>query len=299
MGGSEKEGLNVNLMLVGRSGDGKSASGNTILGRKAFNSRPSSSTVTKVSELHNGVWEAGQMVNVIDTPGVFDLSIGVDHAAREIVRCIDMTKEGIHAIVIVFSTRNRFSREEQAIIRTLQTLFGTKIMDYTILLFTGGDDLEEDGNTLEYYLTHESPISLKDILASCKNRCVLFDNKTTNESKKIEQMGKFVEMVNEVRKLNGGQPYIHDLSSNITLEEKLKEVRTKLEQQLEEDEKEARVIAEKREEDIVKDKSSNLEYKLAKAREERVKAEERAQKIQEQYNEEIRRLSHQLQHALK
>lgn len=236
---------------------------------------------------------------IMNNAGVFDLSIGVDHAAREIVRCIDMTKEGIHAIVIVFSTRNRFSREEQAIIRTLQTLFGTKIMDYTILLFTGGDDLEEDGNTLEYYLTHESPISLKDILASCKNRCVLFDNKTTNESKKIEQMGKFVEMVNEVRKLNGGQPYIHDLSSNITLEEKLKEVRTKLEQQLEEDEKEARVIAEKREEDIVKDKSSNLEYKLAKAREERVKAEERAQKIQEQYNEEIRRLSHQLQHALK
>lgn len=76
MGGSEKEGLNVNLMLVGRSGDGKSASGNTILGRKAFNSRPSSSTVTKVSELHNGVWEAGQMVNVIDTPGTLCKQIG-------------------------------------------------------------------------------------------------------------------------------------------------------------------------------------------------------------------------------
>ncbi|CAK9328748.1 unnamed protein product [Citrullus colocynthis] len=162
----------------------------------------------------------------MNNAGVFDLSIGVDHAAKEIVRCIDMTKEG--------------------------------------------DDLEEDDNTLEYYLTHESPVSLKNILASCKNRCVLFDNKPTNES-------------------NG----------KVCGDEKLKEVKTKLEQKLEEDEKEARVIAEKREEDIVKDKSSNLEYQLAKAREERVKAEEGVQKIQEQYNEEIRRLSHQLQHALK
>ena len=229
---------------------------------------------------------------------MFDLSIGVDYAAREIVRCIDMTKEGIHAIVIVFSVRNRFSREEESILRTLQTLFGTKIMDYTILLFTGGDDLEEDDNALEYYLTHDSPVSLKDIVASCKNRCVLFDNKTECESKKCEQMGKLMEMVNEVRKVNGGQPYMHDLCSSMTVETKLKEVKTKLEKQLQEDEKDARIIGEKRGEENVKEKSRNLENQLAKAREERVNAENRTQEIQRQYNDEIRRLSHQLQSAL-
>lgn len=82
------------------------------------------------------------------------------------------------------------------------------------------------------------------------------------------------------------------------LKQKLKEVKSKLEKQLEEDEKEARIIGEKRGEENVKERSGNLENQLAKAREERVKAENRAQEIQQQYNEEIRRLSHQLQSAL-
>ncbi|PNX89228.1 AIG3, partial [Trifolium pratense] len=166
------------LVLFGRTGNGKSSTGNSILGRKAFESRASSSGITTSCEMQTTTMNDGQIVNVIDSPGLFDCSVGIDFLGKEIVKCIDLAKDGIHAVIVVFSVRTRFTEEEENALRSVQTLFGRKIADYMIVVFTGGDELEENGQTLDSYLGGDCPEPLKEVLSLCGNRYVLFDNKT-------------------------------------------------------------------------------------------------------------------------
>ncbi|KAG8499129.1 hypothetical protein CXB51_005562 [Gossypium anomalum] len=114
------------LILVGRTGNGKSAS---ILGIKSFTSKISPSGVTRTCELQRTVLKYGQIFNVIDTPGMVErVFIG-----KEIAKCIDLAKDGIHAVAVFFSLKT---------------------------LFTNGDALEEDV-TLKDYLD-DSPQPLKN-----------------------------------------------------------------------------------------------------------------------------------------
>lgn len=106
------------------------------------------------------IWQIAALITHI-VAGLFDISAGIDFVGKEIVKCIDMAKDGIHAVLVVFSVRTRFSEEEEAALRSLRTLFGSKIINYMIVVFTGGDELDDNDETLEDYLGRECPQPLK------------------------------------------------------------------------------------------------------------------------------------------
>ncbi|PHU30079.1 hypothetical protein BC332_02172 [Capsicum chinense] len=111
------------VVLIGRAGDGKSSSGNSILGRKVFRSMPQSAGVTST-------W-------------LFDFSNDAEIVGNEVVKCIDLAKDGIHAVLLVLSVRSRFTREQQQPLRVFNISLVTKLV--TTWLWVGvGVGVEEE-----------------------------------------------------------------------------------------------------------------------------------------------------------
>ncbi|KAH0662583.1 hypothetical protein KY284_027514 [Solanum tuberosum] len=294
------------LVLIGCAGDGKSSTGNSIVGRNVFRSMPHSAGVTSTCEHQRTNLPNDQILHVIDTPGLFDFSAAPEVVRNEFLRCVDLAEDGIHAVLLVLSVRNRFSKEQQAAVQSFQEFFGGKISDYMIVVFTGGDDLEDHDVTLDDYLGSDCPEPLKETLAMCQNRVVLFDNKTQNQIKRAEQLRELLFEVNLVVEENDGMPYtnnlfkkfkegainFHDQKANV--EQDIKELKDQMQRSHEEQFSRITEMVESK----LEEKMQRLEKQLKMYRAARVAAEQKAKKDQKKSKHENRKLNDLLESSM-